>query len=103
MFSLGELLKSLSSELWLCLLFLVAVSLSAPARPQPHLYQGGARAAQHCWLLECRDSNGAAGIGPWAEGSCFEMPSLSVTAGLWAELKGACEPHMLPSVALLVL
>lgn len=103
MFSLRELLKSLSSELWLCLLFLMAVSLPAPAGPQPHLCQGGARAAQHCWPLECRDSKGDAGIGPWAGGSCFEMPSLTVTAGLWAEVKGACEPHVLPPVALLVL
>lgn len=26
--------------LWLCVVFLTAVSLPAPARPQPHLYQG---------------------------------------------------------------
>lgn len=40
MFSLGEVLKSLSSLLWLCVIFLMAVSLPAPARPQPHLCQG---------------------------------------------------------------
>lgn len=98
MFSLREVLKSLSSLLWLCVLFFMAVSLPALARPQPHLYQGCVRAAQRCWPLGCwRDSSGDVGIGPpagtWPLGSCFGMPRPAVTARLWAELNGAREPR----------
>lgn len=105
MFSLREVLKSLSSVLWLCVL-LMAVTLPAPTRPQPHLCWGCVSTTQHCWPLEwCRDSSGDAGIGPrggtWPlQGSCFGMPGLTVSAWLLAELQGVYEPHMLPSVAL---
>lgn len=53
----SEVLKELVQSTVLCVLFLVAVSLPAPARPQPHFYQRCFRATQHCWPLKwCRDN-----------------------------------------------
>lgn len=96
MFSLREVLKNLSNELWLCVLSLLAVLLSGSSPISTRNVSG---------LLST--------AGQWSAGTTAEMlatPGLlfgngdcPVIAGLWAELEGPYEPHMLPSVALLVL